>query len=123
VACRRCTERGKTWEGGDPRCAFEGPQFSSDNWNCATMVLVRFIASDHGMAVPCGDSTTAVLPMSDGGECLVLAWYKRRGRTGTALVVTEDEARPATLAEVDDAIATLAMKFQRQAEAARAWTK
>jgi hypothetical protein len=31
-----CKQRGKTWEGADPQCAFENGIFSSENWNCAT---------------------------------------------------------------------------------------
>lgn len=41
--CRRCRERGKTWSGSNPRCAFKSPSFTfnPDNWNCATAWAMR----------------------------------------------------------------------------------
>jgi len=47
MACRLCEQRGKTWEGSDPKCAFESYGFSHDNWNCATMNRLREIAKRY----------------------------------------------------------------------------
>lgn len=42
MTCKACEKRGKTWEGDDPRCAFEDREFD-DNWKCATVGLIRDI--------------------------------------------------------------------------------
>jgi hypothetical protein len=46
MACKLCNERGKTWNGDDPVCAFENGVFSNDNWNCATMNKLRNISEE-----------------------------------------------------------------------------
>lgn len=85
--CRRCKERGKTWEGDDPECAFTKTFFSPDNWNCATMNALRDLAEER--TIWNDDSQAAILPIPDGGF-LVLRWYKNRGRTEVAAVLSTD---------------------------------
>ena len=118
MPCRLCVERGKTWEGDNPRCAFETNTFDSDNWNCATMNTLRDIAEAHGMddgmwpgptfhTRHC-DISLAVIPFADRGgfdRFLVLSCYKGRGRTGQAWIFCED-APPVllTLAFAEDCV-------------------
>jgi hypothetical protein len=97
-ACTRCKARGKTWKGSDPRCAFPNGRFVSDNWNCATMEELRNLA-DTG-AVYSGDHYAAILPWD--GCFIVLGWYKQRGRTDVARLLTmSSKARLLTLAAAE----------------------
>ena len=95
VTCKACTDRGKTWSGADPKCAFEGHTYSLDNWNCATMWLLRkIVASEEdgygsisGVSYQfCEDQKYATIACDeveglDGALCLWMSWYKRRGAT------------------------------------------
>ena len=45
--CKPCEKRGQTWPGSPPKCAFQGEFFSADNWNCATMNLLRDAIEDQ----------------------------------------------------------------------------
>jgi hypothetical protein len=91
-------------------CAFETGVFSSHNWNCETMNELRdFVDEDAERE---GDKTArwwhdddnmAIVPIPQNmiedvqRGMLVMGWYKRRGRTGTALVISDDVAEPLTL--------------------------
>jgi len=95
MACKMCEERGKTWNGSDPTCAFESPIFSNDNWNCATMNALRDLSekfSDSWRSYTCRDdmdsASVGVLHTNDG--YLVMTWYKQRGKTGRAYIVQDD---------------------------------
>ncbi len=97
--CKLCKERGKTWQGSDPRCAFESGVFNSDNWNCATMNRLReivkygdddftFYRRDDYMTnsigiIFCGSGFDAEVE----GMTLIMKWYKDRGRTHTAFLL------------------------------------
>lgn len=99
--CPRCKKRGKTWKGDDPKCAFMEGFFDPDNWNCATVAVLRSFARD--LAEYSQDHYAWLTPISGEGF-LVLHWYKSRGRTERCLFMSSDELRHATLAEVEAAI-------------------
>ena len=97
MACKLCSERGKTWSGSDPKCAFETPVFNTENWNCATMNAIRRLVEDK--SVYNEDTYCAVLPVFDCGEFLIVCHYKRRGRTEGAFIVDEGSVLPLTYDE------------------------
>lgn len=88
MSCPRCKARGKTWEGADPNCAFEDGEFSSDNWNCATMNKLRDLCGDE-ITVWNEDCNACILKTDECGYVL-LSWYKQRGRTEGAWVFCGD---------------------------------
>jgi hypothetical protein len=104
MPCKACLVRGKTWNGGDPGCAFDG-EFS-DNWNCATLNAVRDICYEGQNPMPhgvdyqyCDDQKYATIKIDhiecDGeriGEALWVCWYKSRGRTDAVWVLDSYEA-------------------------------
>lgn len=101
--CGWCRRRGQTWDGSAPKCAFpDGGKFVSDNWNCATMNVLRALI-DTGSEVWSDDQWLGTLAV--GGKFLVLSWYKRRGRTEGAWLVDAGEIRPISLADAECAIA------------------
>lgn len=115
MACRLCEERGKDWNGDDPVCAFEDNEFSSDNWNCATMNELRSISEEVGMGwrddLSCGsigyvpmDNDYAPDDFETNGGYIVMTWYKERGRTGNAVFMTDDETVPLTIKHAEVAI-------------------
>ena len=94
MVCRLCQERGKTWEGSDPRCAFVDGVFTTDNWNCATMNKLRDIARDLPLYWRNDDfGTFGAVPFE--GEYwqgyIAMAWYKRRGRTKQAMLMGDGD--------------------------------
>lgn len=102
VACRRCEERGQTWMGSPPVCAFrhvdgESRQdMAQRNWNCATMNALRDkIAENHHQTFYSNDQVLGVLPV--GASFLVLCWYKRRGAVDAAVVLDDEGFQPLTL--------------------------
>ncbi len=115
--CRLCKERGKTWSGSDPVCAFPDGTFSNDNWNCATMNRLRMIADDINRTMRDDNSCGSIGYVSmdadyapddyDGyGGYIVMMWYKDRGRTGNAVFMTDDETKPLTIQHAEIAIET-----------------
>ncbi|MBS2764183.1 hypothetical protein [Bacillus licheniformis] len=117
MACRLCKERGKTWEGDDPVCAFEKGVFSPENWNCATMSKLRRLSEGLGNSDRDDDSCGSIgyVPLSDNyapatyegyGGYIVMMWYKERGRVGHALFMTDEGAEPLTLQHAEIAIKT-----------------
>lgn len=92
VKCAACQERGQTWNGSAPRCAFDGRPFS-DNWNCATVNLIRDLVYEgqelpHGVDYQyCEDMKYATVKIdhielpSGPAMALWVAWYKSRGST------------------------------------------
>ena len=118
MACRLCKERGKTWEGSDPVCAFENGVFSPKNWNCATMSKLRRLSEGLGNSDRDDDSCGSIgyVPLSDNyapatyegyGGYIVMMWYKERGRVGHALFMTDEGAEPLTLEHAEIAIKTV----------------
>jgi hypothetical protein len=96
--CKRCKERGKVWNGADPRCAFETGAFSSNNWNCATMNDLR----DKVVNICRNDEQRAGLICGVDSLHVFLSWYKERDATEMALMMTIDgKAVPLSLAEAE----------------------
>ena len=97
--CKRCEQRGKTWKGDDPRCAFESGEYSPDNWMCATMGALR--AKVESSSFWHDDHNTAIIALNDNPRLLILNWYKDRGRTDFAKIVcgNENDALTEDLAE------------------------
>ena len=101
MTCKACKERGKTWKGGDPKCAFPKGKFNSDNWNCATDGLIRDLCYE-GRGLPpginyqyCDDqkyATVKVDHIEDLGNALALwvTWYKQYGTTDAMWLLFED---------------------------------
>jgi len=119
MTCKLCQERGKTWDGADPQCAFESDVFSPDNWNCATMNTLRDIAESLGTTMhrDLDDASIGYVPLGDDGEYsgyVVMTWYKNRGRTGNALIMWDDEP----VEELTEAAALQAIAWSRGVEAA-----
>lgn len=116
--CPLCKNRGKTWNGSDPRCAFSDKgDFISENWNCATMNKLRDLCCKYGTVMrddnSCG--TIGYLPMDNDyapdnfetfGGYIVLIWYKSHGRTDNAVFISDDECVPLTLRHAETAIKT-----------------
>ena len=116
MTCKRCLERGKTWKGSDPKCAFESGVFSSNNWSCATALAIRelFDEKDDHRIMHCREenqnvallSTTEfeILPLKDEKgwripqpTSLWVGWYKSRGCTeGMWLMFETDPPRQPT---------------------------
>ena len=120
-ACPRCRERGKTWNGDDPRCAFpDGGRFVTRNWCCATMGRLREMAYPEstdpipGVWAWTNEQSGGLIPY-DGGF-IVLSWYKRRGRTEGAWFMYEDTVSPLTLEVAEDFIANAAGGNYQHAE-------
>jgi len=115
--CRLCVERGgRTWEGSDPNCAFTSGEFDDDNWNCATLNALRTIAEGDDWPEPAewgeqrgalwsNDERAALI--AHEGEFVVLGWYKHRGRTQIALLISDDGYRTLTLADAERFLASL----------------
>jgi hypothetical protein len=117
MACKLCNERGKTWNGDDPVCAFENGVFSNDNWNCATMNKLRNISEelDKSMRHDMSCGSIGYVPMDNDyttddfdtfGGYIVMTWYKERGRTGNAVFMTDSETSPLTIKHAELAITT-----------------
>lgn len=97
MTCKMCRERGKTWQGDDPQCAFNGEYFNTVNWNCATMNALRERAEEIGTARRDDNAAASIgyVPFENGddelgGGYVVMTWYKNRGRTGFAQVMSDD---------------------------------
>lgn len=125
-ACRMCQERGKTWNGDDPKCSFpDGGKFSAEGWNCATANALRDIS---GQSEPhpaadyryCDDQNYSTLQIdkvdlpSGSAYALWMTWYKHRGRTEGMWLLDDDEPRIPT---EDDALAIIdALRRPEQGE-------
>lgn len=106
MTCWRCKEDPQPgWFASPRKCAFPDGVFTSDNWNCATMSLVRYKCpgnfDDHGLIYGDEDEYCSAKYIDLDGETfpalgrdvsgfLVLQWYKRRGRVTGAVVMDCD---------------------------------
>lgn len=84
--CKACEDRGKNWDGDDPRCAFnENGTFIIDeygygkNWNCATLNKLRDYMHKNRFISFTENQRIGYIRYD--GMHLVLGWYKNRGRT------------------------------------------
>ncbi len=115
--CDACDKCGKTWEGDDPKCAFTDGVFG-ENWNCATVGMVRGICNEEGNFPDgidyqyCEDQKYATikidhLEMDDRPLALWVSWYKNRGRTDAMWLLFDDKPpRKPTEAECLAVVAT-----------------
>jgi hypothetical protein len=109
MTCRLCIERGKTWSGGDPKCAFDGK--FEDNWNCATLNSLRNICKQEETEGIyrhwCDGQSWAAISIDEIrdpdnawiGYTLWMTWYKHRGRTEQAYILSGHSARQPTESE------------------------
>ncbi len=98
--CRRCVERGKTWEGDDPKCAFRNAgYFDTENWNCATMTELRHLV-DYGTSWSSDDQRVGVFGRDS--RFLILGWYKSRGRTEFATVLSATMTEPLSVEAAEE---------------------
>ncbi len=106
MKCPRCSAAysGKVFTaGGVPRCAFpEGAEFQADNWNCATMNDLRNLV--EGRTVYSEDQNAALWPVD--GDFLVLGWYKSRGCTELAAVLSGQKMMPLRLDFAEEVLGT-----------------
>ncbi len=114
--CQRCNERGKIWNGSDPKCFMEDWE---NNWNCATLNEFRELFDYwYDEEPPKGitykhydDHNYMMLFIADitiNGEedeypsYLYLSWYKRRGATENVyLLFNGQPCRRPTESEMD----------------------
>ena len=102
--CKRCVERGKTWSGSDPVCGFDASgAFNPDNWNCATLNALRDLASKGGTRLRyCAESACLIPIPEDGpGYFVLMKWYKDRGRTSAAWLLSSGAHEPLSLADAE----------------------
>lgn len=113
--CKACDRRGKTWEGGDPKCGFVTDTFDIGNWNCATLNALRDIAESLDVIKYQEDCSIAVIPINNGeiDGWIVLSWYKRRGRTSSARFICDDIDEPLTIEKAEIALAQYTAEFER----------
>lgn len=110
MTCPACLERGKTWNGSDPKCAFENDTFNPDNWNCATANMIRSVAQIEGhddiSYVWTDDENYATINVDpigsqvDNALALWVSWYKGRGKTQAMWLLFDNRSpRQPTLEE------------------------
>ena len=105
VSCPRCKSRGKDWNGSHPKCAFETGVFNPDNWNCATANALRDIVKADNWNNN-DDQHACLITGAEDSLHVLLHWYKNRGRTEGAWMVTiEGEMKPLTLTEAERVVA------------------
>lgn len=117
MTCKRCQERGQTWNGDAPICAFSGKL--RDNWNCATLNAIREICCEDTQRTGvdyqyCDDQKYATVKIDDIedvrgnriGLALWVTWYKSRGRTEGLWILSNDSPpREPTEEELEAVIA------------------
>lgn len=93
--CRLCQVIPWPREWESRRCAFPDGVFQTENWNCATMNVLRDIAEALGTTMRADDAEGSIgyVPLGDEDITgyLVMTWYKNRGRTHSALVLRLDD--------------------------------
>lgn len=87
--CPRCIERGWPAQFTDPpKCAWPEGRFETNNWNCASMAILRNLA-ERGVYYRSEDQAAAMFampPREEGPAFILLSWYKSRGRTEEAVL-------------------------------------
>jgi hypothetical protein len=86
---------------GRVMCAFEGPAFDEENWNCSTMNILRDIAEQFYVnRDDMNNASIGIIPIPEiehiRGGYIVMTWYKDRGATGQAYIMC-DELKPVPL--------------------------
>lgn len=124
MKCKLCLERGKTWRGDDPVCAFEDEGkhfFTNNNFACATMHRFRELiyelhnkGSKNLAYTKVIDQHYVVIAINEVfrefriGDLsylpphgLTASWYKSRGRIETVTVFNEVETRMPDIEEFE----------------------
>lgn len=145
MPCKMCIERGRPAHyDSEPECAFESGEFSSENWNCATVNKIRcFIAYEpaqdkynESRLMRKNDQTYVLLwipPHPDdvpdgykvgpwrGGGCIAMSWEKDRGQCQAMIRLdprdggTWDKAAlPLTFGEAEAAIENVTLSRKRR---------
>ncbi len=113
--CKRCIERGTPKNfGSEPECGFYPTGiFKSDNWNCATLNKLREVIQEkyEDKIVYSRDERLITIPLDHNPEdtiieadFLIVGWYKQRGRTQTALLISEERYYLVKLKEIEQFI-------------------
>lgn len=95
--CKYCKQHNlNDWNESKPKCGFDNAGiFKTDNWNCGTLNRLREIVEDTQLYS--NDSHSALIPIDYEGkeednfnyaDFILLNWYKRRGRTDLAKIIT-----------------------------------
>jgi hypothetical protein len=104
MTCDACKQRGKTWKGSDPECAFpNNGDFTPANWNCATANALRDLVYEGQAEMPasvdyryCEDQKYAAVRvygvdgLEGGPLALWVTWYKNRGGTDQMWLLFDD---------------------------------
>lgn len=121
MVCKLCAQREKTWQGSDPKCAFDqNGIFTSDNWACATMSRLRTIADENDLIQKVNETSLATIyvPSKDldditesdnfdaYGGFIILSWYKGRGRVSSAIFMSDEGTMPLNIEHVKRAISS-----------------
>jgi hypothetical protein len=89
--------------GSPVKCAFVDGRFTSNNWSCMTMSILRSMAYENGHVarddMNSGSIAVFNIPENDA-VCgyLVMSYYKDRGCTGMA-VIMNDDSEPTRITE------------------------
>ena len=79
MTCKEC----KKLHGEGVECAFEGETFSSDNWNCWTLSILREKYWQFDDIHESLDDYATLIPYTKKYEnwFVFMGWYKSRGKT------------------------------------------
>lgn len=111
--CKRCQDDPQPEHFGSPRrCAFESGIFSSNNWSCGTVNVLRHWAYEEGTAYRYNDTSIAIVPLYaddtwDLDGWIVMTYYKDRGKTSGAFIVAT-EGQDSILLSLEDAESAIA---------------
>lgn len=100
--CAACASRVKNWNGDNPKCGFlGGGHFTTENWNCATVIQMRGLCVSGHKAVDLRHHDEQWAASIDLGamdlpddtappaRTLWVSWYKSRGRTEAMWLLDE----------------------------------
>lgn len=110
--CPRCTEQGwPEYFGSEPKCGWnEDGSFNKDNWQCATLTALRWLAHKRQTGIFGMDETcyvVALLNWDTGPTGFVVLWsYKERGRVSGMAHIKDSASvpKPLTLAVAEEAL-------------------
>lgn len=118
MKCAKCIERGQTWQGSPPVCAWDRQPHDNwsfrDNWNCATLNEIRDLEGSPLADYRWSEDQKYLTILIDGVElprgrtpmALWVSWYKSRGRTDAVWLLYYD--RPPEQPDEADLLAILA---------------
>ena len=122
MTCKFCKADLQPENFAQPRqCAFRSGVFNSDNWMCDLMSQLRYAAigeSEEKLHQTTDGESCLVLPIPEEAETctgfLVMTMYKRRGCTGQALIMCDDdEPTHLTLSQAEEILSLLKFSHKR----------